>query len=128
MNHENRWLIVVVASSVVAVLATIAAIGDALSMAELLWFLAVIPGLPYVRMLWKHADPVAFWLTVVGLSLAIDTVVAEALLYAHAFSAVSAVSVLAGVACLGAVVGQLRTPAVDPEPAEPVGMPSSGRS
>ena len=118
MTLENRWLTVVLASSVVAVLAAIASTGDALTTAELIWFLAVIPGLPYIRMLWKDADPVAFWITTIGLSLAMDTVVAEALLYAHAYSAVAAVSVLAGLACLGAAIGRLRASRERAEPAD----------
>ncbi len=124
MNPETRWLTLVVVSSVAAVLATLAGTADGLSMIPLLWFLAVIPGLPFVRMLKNNDDPIAIGLTAVGLSLAIDALVAEALLYSHAYNAVVTVSVLAAVACLGAVIGRLRTSSGDPEPADPVGVRS----
>jgi hypothetical protein len=128
--NANRWLMVIVASSALAVIAAFAATGNALSMIPLLWFLAVIPGLPWVRMVWKDGDPVAFWLTVIGLSIAIDTLVAEVLLYTDAYTATGAVMVLAGVALLGTAIGRARTPAVvvDLEPAEIVEFADLRRS
>jgi hypothetical protein len=117
VSTATRWLVLVAASSAIAVSAAIASTGDARSMIPLLWFLAAIPGLPYVLMLRSPDDPVAFWLVVVGLSVAIDALVAEALLYASAYSAITAVGVLAGVACAGALIGRLRSPARASEPA-----------
>jgi hypothetical protein len=118
MTSATRWTVLVVASSIAAVLAAIAATGDARSMIPLLWFLAVIPGLPYVRMLRNTTDAVALWVTALGLSISIDAVVAEALLYTHTYTATTAVVVLACIACLGAVIGRLRLPGGASEPAE----------
>jgi hypothetical protein len=117
MIPATRWFLLVVGSSVAALLATIAASGDAVSMVPLLWFLAVIPGLPYVRLLRNTTDPVALWITAVGLSIAIDAIVAEVLLYTHTFTAANTVLVLAFVACGGAAI-TLRRQAEPSEPAE----------
>jgi hypothetical protein len=108
VTSATRWFLLVVASSTAAVLAAFAATGDARSMVPLLWFLAVIPGLPYVRLARNTKEPVALWITALGLSLALDALVAEALLYTGRYTAATAVVVLAAVACLGAVIGRLR--------------------
>jgi len=108
MTSATRWFLLVVASSAAGVLAAFAATGDARSMVPLLWFLAVIPGLPYVRLAGNTRDPVALWIAALGLSLAIDVLVAEALLYTHRYTATTAVVVLAVIACLGAAIGRLR--------------------
>lgn len=119
MTATDRWYALVVASSVVALVAAIAGTGDARSMVPLLWFLAVVPGLPFVRMLHNREDPVAFWLTAIGLSIALDALVAEALLYLDAYSATSVVFALGVIACLGAGIDRFRTFSRDPEPADP---------
>lgn len=118
MTSSNRWFLLVVGSSVAGVLATVAATGDALSMVPLLWFLAVIPGLPYVRLLRNTTDPVALWVTALGLSIAIDALVAEALLYARSYTATTAVVVLALIAGLGAAIGRYRPHGEASEPTE----------
>lgn len=117
---SDRWVQLVGVSCAVALLATIAATGNVWSMLPLLWFFAVIPGLPYVLMVRNHHDAIAFWLTAGALSIALDALVAEALLYLHAFSAIAVVSVLVIVAWLGAAVGRLRAAAEDeaPQPAQ----------
>lgn len=124
MTAATRWLLLVVASSVAAVLAADAATGDARSMVPLLWFLAVIPGLPYVRMLRNTHEPVALWIAALGLSLAMDALVAEALLYTERYTATTAVVVLAAVACLGAVIGRLREHEEVTDPAETANLSS----
>ena len=48
MISTDRCVAIVAASSALALLAAIAGTGNALSMIPLLWFLAVLPGLPYV--------------------------------------------------------------------------------
>jgi hypothetical protein len=125
--NATSWLLVIVGSSALAVIAAFAATGDALSMIPLLWFLAVIPGLPWVRMVWKDGDPVAFWITAIGLSVAIDALVAEALLYTDAYTATGTVMVLAGIALLGVTIDRVRTPAGEMEPAEIVDVGHSAR-
>jgi hypothetical protein len=125
MNIETRWFLVIVASTVAAIIATMAATGNAWSMVPLLWFLAVCPGMPFVRML-RPADPVQRWIAAIGLSMAIDAIVAEVLLYTRTYTVVRAVVILGAIACLGAggSLRRLRTRG-DPEPAEaePTALP-----
>ena len=116
--NTNRWTALIVGSSVLAVIAAIAETGNALSMVPILWFLAVIPGLPYMRMLRSSGEPMTLWIAAIGLSLAIDTVVAEALLYTETYTATAAIVVLAVIAVTGAVIGRLRTAGEASEPAE----------
>jgi hypothetical protein len=120
MRNPTRWFLLVVASSVLALIATLASTGDAFSMVPLLWFLAVIPGLPFILMLRARQEPVAFWLTVVGLSIAIDAAVAEVLLYTDAYSAEAAIFALVGIAYCGAAIGRMRALAHEGEHAVPV--------
>ena len=108
MTSATRWFLLVVASSAAAVVAAFAATGDARSMVPLLWFLAVIPGLPYVRMARNTREPVALWMCALGLSLAMDVLVAEVLLYTHRYTAATAVVVLAVLAGVGAAIGRVR--------------------
>jgi hypothetical protein len=122
MNDDVRWLVVIVASTVAAIVATLLATGNAISMVPLFWFFAVCPGMPYVRM-FRGNDPVQLWTTAIGLSIAIVALVAEAMLYTHTFSAIGVVCITGVVACAGAVIGRLRTRG-DPEPAEPASVPS----
>jgi 4-hydroxybenzoate polyprenyltransferase len=122
---DDLWLVVILVSTAAAIGAALAAEGTPLTTIPLLWFLAVCPGLPYVRLLrlgerrperarsaeteaTRSGDPVQRWILAVGLSLALDAVVAEALLYSNSYTALRAVVVLGGVACLGAVIGRLR--------------------
>jgi hypothetical protein len=128
MTSATRWFLLIVGSSAAAVAAAVAATGDARSMLPLLWFLAVIPGLPYVRMLRNTREPVALWITAVGLSIALDALVAEALLYTHSYTATTAVVVLAVVACVGAAISRLRSQGEAPEPAEAANVPASAGS
>jgi hypothetical protein len=127
MRIANRWFMLVVGSCVLALLATVASTGDALSMVPLLWFLAVIPGLPFVLMLRTRQEPAAFWLTAVALSISIDAVVAEVLLYTDAYSAEATVFVLVGIAYCGAAVGRFLAIEHEQETAHPARV-RSGRA
>ena len=118
MSSRDRWLALVLACSAVAVVAAAAETGDGWSMVPLLAFLAVIPGLPYVRMLHQPREPVAFWVAAAGLSLALDAIVAMVLLYTETSTGFRTVAVLAGLACVGAVIGRSRRAWDAPEPAE----------
>jgi hypothetical protein len=123
MSNRNGWTLLVVASSVVAVIAAAVGSGDGWSFLPLLGFLAVIPGLPYVRMAGTGGGPIGVGIGAVALSVAIDAVVAEVLLYTGSYGAARAVFVLAGIACLGEAFGRLRRTGDAPEPAEPAAMP-----
>ena len=124
MSARNGWTLLVVGTSVLAVIAAAAGSGDGWSFLPLLWFLAVIPGLPYARMVGTGGGPIGLWVAAVALSVAIGAVVAEVLLYIGTYGAVRTVVVLAGIACLGEAIGRLRRAWVAPEPAEHAGTPA----
>lgn len=123
MSARTGWTLLVVGSSLLAVIAAAAGRGDGWSFLPLLWFLAVIPGLPYVRMAGPGGGPIGLWVGAFALSVAIDAVVAEILLYTNSYGAARAVFVLAGIACLGEAFSRLRHTGDAPEPAEHAAMP-----
>lgn len=111
MNPAARWLVVVVASTLAAIVATMIGSGNALSTIPLLWFLAVCPGMPYARLIGAGPapDPVQRWITAIALSLALGAVVAEVLLYAGWFTSFRTVLLLGVIACAGAARDLVRT-------------------
>lgn len=118
MNPRDRWLALVLASSALAVGAAVAGSGDGWSLFPLLAFLALIPGLPYVRMLAEPRDAAAFWMAAAGLSLSLDAIVAMVLLYTETYTGFRTVVALAVVACVGAVIDRSRRTSGAPEPAQ----------
>jgi hypothetical protein len=128
MSTRNGWTLLVFGSSALAVIAAAASSGDGWSFLPLLWFLAVIPGLPYVRLVGTGGGPLGLWVGAVALSVALGAVVAEILLYTGTYGGVRAVFVLAGVACFGEVLVRLRRPVETAEPHEHAGMPAGRTS
>ena len=128
MRARNGWTVLVVGASVLAVIAAIAGSGDGWSFLPLLALLAVIPGLPYVRMAGAGGGPMGLWVGAVALSVALGAVVAEVLLYTGSYGAARAVFVLAGIACLGEVFDRLRHPLEAPEPHDEATVPASNGS
>jgi hypothetical protein len=132
VNTSHRWALVILVSSLAALLATDVASGTPLTTVPLLWFLAVCPGMPYARLVTSPGtDWVQRWMTAVGLSLGLGAVVAEILLYTGAFTGFTAVAVLGAIAILGALVEQWRSATAasaetgEMSPAEPTGSPST---
>jgi hypothetical protein len=112
----NLWLLIIVTSTALAIVATLVADGSALTTVPLLWFLAVCPGIPYAQLL-RLDDPIQRGIIAIGLSVAIDAVVAEALLLTDAYTATRTVVALGVVACAGAVIARVRAQG-DDEPAD----------
>jgi hypothetical protein len=112
----NLWLLVIAVWSAAAIGAAAGADGSGFTMLPLLWFLAACPGLPYALLL-RLADPVQRWVLAIGLSVALDAVVAEVLLYAGWYTGLRTVVVLAVIACVGALIGRLSVRG-DAEPAD----------
>jgi hypothetical protein len=75
------WPVVLIGSTVAAVLLSSHSTGSTLSLAVILWFLAVCPGMAYVRLL-RLADGLAECVAAVGLSVVMDSIAAGVLLYA----------------------------------------------
>jgi small-conductance mechanosensitive channel len=114
------WQFVIVTSTLVALIATAVGTGTAFTTLPVLWFLAVCPGMAFVRLL-AMEDPVLRWISAIGLSVALGAVVAEALLFAHLYTGFRTIVVLGVLACAGAVIGRRRARG-NPEPADaPVG-------
>jgi hypothetical protein len=67
-------------------------------------------------------DPIHRWTMTIGLSIALDAIIAEVLLYTHKYTAVRVVFLLAVVACAGAVITRLSVGG-EPDPAEPAVAP-----
>jgi hypothetical protein len=124
MSARNGWTLLVLGASAVAVIAAAAGSGDGWSFVPVLVFLAVIPGLPFVRLAGTGGGPIGLWVGAVALSVALGAVVAEILLYTGSYGAARVVFVLAGIACLGEIVVRLRHPVETPEPHEHAGMPA----
>lgn len=96
------WPVIIVASALGTGLATFrdaAAARPALS----LWFLLICPGMAFVRLL-RLNDAIAQLTLAVALSLALDTIVAVAMLYAGLWSPKGILSVVIALSLLGAAL------------------------
>lgn len=110
MNGTHRWAMITLLSSVVALAAADMALGTPLTTVPLVWFLAVVPGMPFARLVTPpERDWVQRWITAVGLSIALAAVVAELLLYTDTYSGFTTVAVLGGIAVAGALTEQWRS-------------------
>jgi hypothetical protein len=110
VNAAGRWFVVVVVSTLAALVATLIGSGNAVSTIPLLWFLAVCPGMPYARAIAAGGapDPVQRWITAIALSLALGAVVSEVLLLVGWFTSFRTVLLLGVIACTGAGVDRAR--------------------
>jgi hypothetical protein len=82
VKHIAPWTWVILSSAIAAILLMLMP-GDAQIQATVaLWFFLVCPGMMLVRF-FRLDDPVFEWTLAVVLSLAVDTFIAGALLYAH---------------------------------------------
>ena len=97
------WAVAIVGSAVITVLLTLADLRSPVRVVSALWFLLVCPGMAVVRVL-RVRDAVAEWTLAVALSLGLDALVAEAMLYAGVWSPASALLVLTGIGIAGAVL------------------------
>ena len=110
MTGTHRWAVITLVSSIVALAAADVASGTALTTVPLVWFLAVVPGMPYARLVTPpERDWVQRWVTAVGLSIALAAVVAEVLFYTDTYSGFTTVAVLGGIAVAGALAEQWRS-------------------
>lgn len=81
MSARPHWPLVIGLSAAVAAAAVYADIDAAARAIVVLWFMLVCPGMAIVRLL-RLSDPLTEFAIAVALSLAIETVLAVALLYA----------------------------------------------
>jgi predicted ATP-grasp superfamily ATP-dependent carboligase len=91
---------VVVASSLAAWLVAAFHVGPPFGFVIIGWFLIACPGAPLVRLL-DDREPLSRIVFTIAASFAVDALVAEALLYAHAFTGARVIGVLAVFAIVG---------------------------
>ncbi len=86
MMSQTRWTwpLIVLVSALAAGISAFALPGTLLCMVMLLWFLLVCPGMLVVRSL-RLKEPAAGWMLAIGLSIAIDALVAAIALYTGAW-------------------------------------------
>ena len=107
MSDRSRiWPVIVLGSAAAAALAAGGQLGQPITVLASLWFLLVIPGMAVVHPL-RLGDPVAELSLAVALSLALDTLVASAFLYAGGWWPAGTLAVLIGIAAAGAAADLL---------------------
>jgi hypothetical protein len=102
---------IIIAFAVVCVFATATGLGSPARPAIVFSFLLVCPGLAFVRLL-RIQGPLIELTLAIALSIALDVIVAEAMVLTRQWSPELGVTALAGLSVTGAVV-QIRT-AVSP--------------
>jgi len=110
VSAQSRWPVVVTALTVAAVLVLLAGAGPALRAPVVLAFALVGPGMALVPLL-RLDDPLAELSLGVALSLALDTLVALAMLYAGAWSPEGALLALAAMSLAGVAAQRRRAEA-----------------
>jgi uncharacterized membrane protein len=103
MNKALWWPLVIVVSALAAGTLTFLQAVTPLRAAVGFWFLLVCPGMAYVRLL--RVKAVYFqWVLAIALSIAIDTIVAQALLVTGNWSSRVALIVVIVVSMMGAAM------------------------
>jgi len=97
------WPVIIVASALGTGLATFRDAAAAARPALSLWFLLICPGMAFVRLL-RLNDAIAQLTLAVALSLALDTIVAVAMLYAGFWSPKGILGVVIALSLLGAAL------------------------
>jgi hypothetical protein len=119
------WPAIIGASAIGTVLTSLVEPVQPLRTLLAFWFLLVCPGMALVRLLGLR-DPFAELGVAVALSLALDTAVGEALLFAGAWSASSGLAALAALSVGGAALQVARSAWLGPSAARPRRVESRG--
>jgi uncharacterized membrane protein len=103
MKNALWWPLVIAVSALAAGTLTLIQAVTPLRAAVGFWFLLVCPGMAYVRLL--RVKAVFFeWVLAIALSIAIDTIIAQALLVAGNWSSRLALIVVIAVSLIGVAV------------------------
>lgn len=97
------WPVAIVLSAALAGAAFAARLGPPLQPIAAFWFLLVCPGMAYIRLV-RIATPLVELALAVALSLALDTLVAEAFVLAGRWSAAGALATLIALSLVGAAL------------------------
>jgi hypothetical protein len=118
------WPAIIATSAIATVLASLGEGNQPLRSGVAFWFLLVCPGMAFVRLL-GLSEPFSEWAVAVALSVALDTVVGEVLLFAGAWSAASGLTALAALSIGGAALQVGRSVRRGPSAARPHPVESS---
>ena len=97
------WPVLILLSSLASVGVTFADWQSPIRALLILWFIVICPGMGLVRLLRLH-DPLAEFMFAIGLSIALATIVASAILYADLWSPPLILAILATISIAGAFV------------------------
>jgi uncharacterized membrane protein len=96
------WPLIIAISAIAAALTMFAGFSSPLRSIVVIWFLTVCPGMVLVRML-PIKDSLTEFTMGIAVSLAIDAIFAEAMVYTKHWSSTWSLGILVGVTCAGAI-------------------------
>ncbi len=103
MKYIWTWPLVIVLSTLLVGLVVLTSQPLFLRIPVSVWFLLVIPGMAYVRLL-TLKDPLSEWTLAVALSLALDALVSLTMIYIHRWSPDAGLRALMLISLVGAAV------------------------
>lgn len=103
LTPSTIWTIVVLLSAAAAALVFYTGFGAALRPVVLFWFLLVIPGMAFIRLMYI-VEAINRWALAVGLSLAIDSIVAIVLLYSGSWRVEYGLAAILAISVIGALI------------------------
>ncbi len=111
------WPVIIVASALAAGGLVYAGIAGPLRVGIVLWFLLICPGMAFVRLL-RVADLATELMLAIGLSLALDALVAIGMLYGQLWSPSWGLAGLIGASLVGVAAQLVWRPALSHTPLE----------
>ncbi len=96
------WPVLICASALAAEVAKLGLFGPAARTILVGWFMLVIPGLAYARLLPLEKDPLAMCVVAVALSLTLDTLLAIVMVLTHVYDPGLALFILIALSLAGA--------------------------
>lgn len=121
LTSSTIWTIIVLLSAAAAALVFYTGFGAALRPVVLFWFLLIIPGMAFVRLLYI-VEVINRWTLAVGLSLAIDSIVAIVMLYSGSWRVEYGLAALLAISIIGALIPSRRQ-TVFTNPVDSTGQP-----
>lgn len=108
MNDSNKWPLILIVSGIAIGIIQMLDLSSPIRPFLAFWFLLVCPGMAFVRLL-KMQHTLIELTTAIALSLTLNTIVAEIMIYTDIWSSDWAVAVLISITIIGAVL-QLISP------------------
>jgi hypothetical protein len=121
---SRSWDSIIVVSALAAITVNWLAIAQPVRLMVVGWFLLVCPGMAVVRVLRLHA-PAAEWMLALAISLSVDMVVGEAMVYAGRWAPSAGLLIIATVAVMAVWIPRLLSPVAEPRWV-PVAVPDMG--